>query len=314
MLTEYKPKKFAKEYVEINRSNQYPMFAATALGAKPCYDDWVDVSKYYKFVDMAEKYGLKVLPNMLFAPPPDKKDVIGSKNITTTYFTGQPFREPLPKRGSVHLIVSKDEKILLEARKFSWYPIIINKSFVSKPFVDHLRFGKLLGFPDCCVKHFCNYNNWHLFSHQYETLKNTPKTDGAIGSYYCNNMLMDRTFFLIHNIPCSYRCEKTIKLAKNVEKKISEVEPDFVKHTRTLLKRPMLVFGEKHFIIFNGEKQGNSITYSDCEYISNDGRPEEKIDFFDDIKKTDKIILKDKLIAGNKTIKRKDEWFLIDFD
>jgi len=314
MLTDYEPKNYGKEYVKLNSSYQYPMFVATALGVKPSYDDWIDVSKYHEFLDVAEKYGLKVLPNMVFAPPPDKKDVVGYKNITTTYFSAQAFKEPLPKEGSIHVVLSKDSRTLWEARKFSWYPIIVNKSFVSKPFVDHLRFGRLLGFPRCCVEHFCKYNNWHLYSHQYETLKNTPKKKGAVGSYYCNNILMDRTFFYIHNIPCSYRCEKTISLAKQVEKKIREVEPDFVKRAKELLTKPLLVFGEKHYIIFDGKKEGNTIKYSDCEYVSNDGRPEEKIDFADEFTRSDRIMLDEDLMVNGKIFARKKEWFLLDFD
>lgn len=321
----YKPKNFGKEYVYIKNSDQYPMFLAVALGIKKSFDDWIEVSKYDTFVEICEKHGLFVEHDVVFSNVDNNKlEIIGGKNITTTFRSGQIFNKTI-KEGQVHVIISKDKNIAIESKKFSWYSVVINNRTINKPFVDHLRFGLLLGFPDCCVDFFKKYNNWNIYNHPYETLKNTKKITGkAIGSYYCNNFLMDRTFFLIHNLPCSYRCEKTISFAKKLEEEIFKVEPEFMEITKKLLKMPLLVFGEKNFIIFDGclkYEHGNQVLeYKDAEYLPNYARAEENINFFDDIKNSEKIIITaDKIIIckndGNiKTINKKKEWFAIDFD
>ena len=55
IIEPYTPKNFGKEYWDIKGSFQYPMFAATALGVKPLFDDWIDVENYDKFVGICEK-------------------------------------------------------------------------------------------------------------------------------------------------------------------------------------------------------------------------------------------------------------------
>lgn len=135
---------------------------------------------------------------------------------------------------------------------------------------------------------------------------------------------MDHTYFFIHHLPCSYRCKKTIELAKKVEEKIDEVEPEFVEKTVELLKKPLLVFEEINFVIFDGRLSKNGtksiLEYDDCQYITNPARPEKSVDFFDIIKSGNRIIIENnKLIIKDnnsilKTIGKKPEWFVIDFD
>jgi len=315
---------YGKEYVQMSGLGQYPMFMAVALGAKLSFDDWIDVDIYDDFVRMCTKYGLHVEPDVIFAPvETDKSKVIGGKNITTTFFVGKRFSEMINagRRWQVHVHVSKTRETSLAAKRFGWYSVVVDNRSINKPFVDHLRFGLMLGFPDCCVDFFRQYNNWSKFSHPFETYKNTPVIQGkARGSYYCNNFLMDHIFFFIHNIPCSYRCKKTIELAKKVELEIMKVEPDYAKRTIELLKKPLLVFGERNFIIFDGRLKGNQITFSNSQYISNPARAEDTFQNYSLLRNGDSLRLDDRhlIVMKNKKeilrVARKEEWFLIDFD
>ena len=141
-----------------------------------------------------------------------------------------------------------------------------------------------------------------------------------MGSYLCNNFLMDHVYFLIHHIPCSYRCENTIELAKNVEERIMGEEPGFVKKSRDILKKPLLVFGEKNFVIFDGKLKGNGIIFKELEYMDNPARKEDSIGFIDMMKKGDEIRMDenglDVLRNGEvlERVDRKPDWFMIDFD
>ncbi len=321
MMEQYKPKRFGKEYVHLKNSDQYPMFAATALGVKPSYDDWIDISVFEDFRKVCRDYGLHVETDVVFRTPDFRKDdIIGSKNITTTFQVGDRFT-PETKDGTVHVYVSASKKNAMAAKRFGWYSVVIKNRSTNKPFVDHLRFGKALGFPDCCVDFFMRYNNWNIYSHPFEAYKNTKRMDNrASGSYYCNNFLMDNTYFFIHNIPCSYRCENTISYARKVEEKLAKVEPGFVKKVQAILKRPLLVFGERNFMMFDGKMKGDSITYKDSMYFKNPGRPEDEVDFYKDIRSGDKLtregdnlnIFKGRSLL--KTTRMKDTWFMIDFD
>jgi hypothetical protein len=325
IIKPYIPKNFGREYYNVNGFNHYPMFLAVALGVKLSFDDWVPMRKYDKFVEACAKYDLVVEPDIVFITGRgDKKSIVGGKNITTTFQYGKRFTGK-ETEGGVHVFVAKTRDITSKAKKFGWYPVVINKRSINKPFIDHLRFGKYLGFPDCCIDFFRRFNDWRRYSHPYETFKNTTNIkEKAKGSYYCNNTLMDHIYFFIHHLPCSYRCKKTIELARKVEEKINEVEPDFAEKTIELLKKPLLVFGEQNFVIFEGQLSNNKsnfmLEYGNCQYLTNYARPEESIDFFDSIKSGNNIVVnKDKItIKDNnsvlKIIEKKPEWFLIDFD
>ena len=322
LKNDYKPKKFGKEYVKINGSTQYPMFVGTALGIKSCFDDWSEISKFDEFKKICKDYGLYIEPDVIFSQTQkNKKNIIGGNNITTTFFEGIKFGKNLPKQGNVHVYISKSKSKTILAKKFGWYSVIINNRSINKPFIDHLKFGEILGFPKCCIEFFKKYNNWHLYNHPYEIFKNTTiNTNKAIGSYYCNNFLMDHTYFYIHNLPCSYRCKKTIDFAKKIELKISQVEKNFTKKTISLLKKPLLIFGERNFIIFDGIKKNNEIKYTNCQYFSNPGKVEEKINFFNFIEKGNKILFENNILNIYKnnskifSINNNKNWFMINFD
>ena len=325
VIEPYTPKNFAKEYWDLKGSAQYPMFLAVSLGLKPVFDDWINISKYDLFVEVCKKYNMIVIPDIIFnVTKSDKNTVVGGENVATTYFDAKRFSKK-EKSGEVHVIISKSRQKALEAKKFAWYPVCINKRSTNKPFIDNMRFGKALGFPDCCVDFSRVYNNWHIYSHPYEIYKNTPRINGkARGSYYCNNFLMDNTHSFIHHLPCSYRCKKTINWAREIERKFYEVEPDFVEKAIEILKKPLLIFSERNFIIFNGKLSKNGakkiLEYDNCEYIKNPSRPEEAMVFFDSIKEGNNLILDNNnlIIKDNnsiiKTIEKKPQWFVLDFD
>jgi len=315
MKLDHRPKKFAVEYLQFKGTMQYMMFASVALGVKTCFDDWIDISRYEAFIEMCKKYNLYVLPDVVFAKPPKKDEIIGAQNISTTFFTGVRLKDR-PKQGEVHLIVSKSKREALQAKKFGWYSVVINNRSINKPFVDHMRYGRSLGFPDCCVEFFRKYNNWALYSHPYEAFK---RTEGN-GSYYCNNILMDHGCSFIHHIPCSFSCEKTRAYSKEVENRLAKYEPEFVNKSIENLKKSFLVLGERHFIVFDGKLNDKTISYKDCMYVDNPARPEENIDFYNDIREgnflkdegsTYSVHRQDKLIAR---VKKKEEWFLIQPD
>lgn len=325
IVLDYVPQHFGKEYCAVMGTSQYPMFAAVALEVKPVMDNWVPVGNYEKLVEACYGYGLSVVPNIVFAPVKEERGgIVGARNITTTFFRAERFTGK-NKIGEVHVLIGRRREEALEAKKWGWYPLIIHGRSTNKPFVDHLRYGRCLGYPPCCIDLFRQYNNWHYFSNPAEAFRNTPRSERkAIGSLYCNNFLMDQSYSFIHHLPCSYRCDATISLAQELEKKLEIIEPAFVEKASATLKKPLLVFGERHFIIFDGEMQnsgdGRSISYHACQYFRNPSRPEEDILFFDDLLKGNTILMdSSRLIIKKESTtvyetERNKHWFLIDFD
>ncbi len=325
VITEYIPKNFGADYCKIRGSEQWPMFAAVALGAKPAYDDWVPIHKYEEFVSICNAYGMVVDPDVLITPVDSpKQEISGGTNITTSFYKATHFNKNA-KDGYVHVFVSSTMEGVQKTKRYGWYSVVMNRSFINKPYIDHLRFGGALGYPECCIDFFRSHNNWALYSHPYESYKRTPKSEGKnTGSYYCNNFLMGKSYSLIHHIPCSYRCQKTISLAKQVEKKLENVEPLFVTKAAEMLRKPLLVFGERHFVIFDGILSGSrnavEISYTNAEYTTNPARKEDQMDLAGTLSEGNAVsITKDHIIIKNnesaiKKIDKIERWFVIGFE
>ena len=106
IIENYQPRNYGKEYVAIQGSAQYPMFMAVALGIKPCFDDWIPVDRIEEFSDMCRTYNLHYETEVMFQTPNiDKREIIGGKNITTTFAKAARFSERAS--GTVHVFISK---------------------------------------------------------------------------------------------------------------------------------------------------------------------------------------------------------------
>lgn len=262
MLGQYIPKNFCREFAELGVT-QIPLIMATVKGLKPLTDVWVEKSRYKEFEKVCRKYGLLYQPNVVFIKPTEEqvKNAIDNYTLTTTKTLGIPFNHKT-KEGSVHVFISKSKESIYNANRFGWYPIIINGRVINKPFMDHLRFGEALGYPDCCIDFFKEYNKAGV-STPYETYKLTKEKF----SYYCNNVLNFVSLSYIHHYTCSFNCKKTIKLAKKIEKVILEEEPEIVQRIRLESTRPFIVFGERNAYAFDGAAKNGVISYKDVMFV-----------------------------------------------
>ena len=287
-LLNYKPKTFCREYATLkNNSMQLAMFMAVVLGFKPLMDDWIPVEKMSVFKSVCKSYGLKVREDVIFQQAPKKelpKKIIGRENLTTT--SGYAFPLESPKEGGVHVFIAKDNKTLSRGM---WYPLIIKGRVIFQPYADTLRYGVVLGYPDCCIDFFRNFNDWCRYSYLYEAFINTRSKP----SYLCNPFLKDTPFSYIYHMPCSYSCEKTIKGAGTLRAEIKKREPEFVKLTDEYLKMAFLVFYERKFYCFKGTLKNNEIKYKDFLFTALD----KKLDLYgENFKKGDALKLEGRSI------------------
>jgi len=242
---------------------------AVVKGIKPLMDDWINIERYDRLKYLCGKYNLKIRPDWIFLKVNESliNNAIDSRRLSTTKFYGQPYSEKVTS-GEVHVFISKSEESLKEASKFGWYPLIVNGRSLHKPFIDHMRFGRILGYPDCCIDFFRDFNDHNLYNQLYETYKNTSGKP----NFLCNSLFMDFTYSLIHHIPCSYRCAKTVKSAKELLLEIEKEEPEFAERIEHNLRLPSLIFDEKNIYVFEGRKRNNRVDYSSFHFL---GRPED---------------------------------------
>lgn len=261
----YIPKYFCREYTEVKESSlQLAMFMAVVLGLKPLMDDWIPINKLREFKKICRNLGLKVREDVIFSNiakenAPD--NILGREYLTTTSAYGYPADSG--KGGEVHVFISKCKKHLNYGM---WYPVIIRDRVIFQPRADSLKYGYMLGYPECCIKFFRKYNDWLRYSNLYQAYINTKDTP----SFLCNPFLKDTPFSYIYHMPCSYSCHETIKLAGKLRFEINKREPGYVKLADEYLQMPFLVFYEKKYYCFKGELKNNLLEYKKVYFCSPD--------------------------------------------
>jgi hypothetical protein len=167
-----------------------------------------------------------------------------------------------------------------------------NKSFAEKTIdlfctkkIDMELIGKLLGYPQCCVRSYLKFiNNNQQYNSSfvtYKAYKNSQKY-----SYYCNNLLnfssrVDdskisnyqhyelnnnppfplRYFQYISHIPCQYDCPKSIRIGKETSALLQKYIPKVEKTIKNTLSRPILFFDIFKLIIFDGDLRKGVLHY-----------------------------------------------------
>ncbi len=267
MFESYQPDKNASEVCKDYVGLGYPqlsMFIAVLDDVKPLMDEGVLQADLLRYRDMCDKYGLHMgHTNYKFITPSEEvlKRIEQREQLSTTRGICVPLDHS--KEGIVHVYISKSKKLVSAARKFNWYNLIVEGKQINNPMYDHKIYGKILGFPYCCIDFFIDRSP-RDYNLPVEIYKNTTEF-----SFYCNNIPMDHTYFLIHHHPCSFNCKRTIELGKEVLKSVRKEDPNFARRIEHNLKLPLLLFKEKESIIFDGKLKGNEINYSDMYFVGN---------------------------------------------
>jgi len=266
MFEQYFPKIFCREFISIKNSDrQLIMFMAVVLGIKPAMDDWIPKERLTRFVNLCHKYGLKIKKDVAFSniDDPSIKTAVGGETLTTTIANGIQVSLANPN-DMIHVFISKSRQALDEAFVNGWYPVTIKNRVIQKPYIDLLKFGYGLGYPDCCIKFFRHFNDWRRYSHLFEIFKNTKGTP----SFLCNPFTKDMVYGYIYHMPCSFNCKKTIYLAGELREAIKEKEPELVEKIDEHLKMPFLIFYETVMYAFEGEIKNDRLYYKEVYFIA----------------------------------------------
>jgi hypothetical protein len=145
---------------------------------------------------------------------------------------------------------------------------------------DKKTLGRLLGYPDCCVENFIEYNSKHDPDFMIRAFLSTAIRP----SFYCNSIFNLESkisssqaellnchpeifrdsfyLFLIGHIPCSLDCKRSIKIGKKTLEILRKKIPSLAKEIEFVLKKPVLYFDYLNWVIFEGRIQGNQLLYT----------------------------------------------------
>lgn len=253
------------EYYRIRGAGLFPQFASVVAGLRPGMDDWVRFSKLPRFTEFVSRLGLHVTTEVGFRPlPAAGRSVLGGDKLVTTRSFGVP---PNKLRGTdeVHVFVARSREHLLRLRAAGWYPVVVNGRPNYKPFVDHLDFGRLLGYPPCCVEFFEKSNNWNRTNTYAEALRHTR----GVPIYLANCFGKLRNFSLIFHMPCRYDCPRTLRFARALESYLCETEEGYLEECRALLRMPVLALSERDVLLLDGaQDRAGRIQYHDVANLA----------------------------------------------
>jgi len=257
------PKSFCRDFIEAKGdAGQLVMYMSLLLGYKPLLDDWIPKSRIGEFKKVCKRHGIFLREDVLFVKIDKQKignEILGRENLTTTSAYG--FPPGVDLEGTIHVFLSKNIELLNHGM---WYPVIVKNRVIFQARADLLRYGYVLGYPECCIKFFRKYNDWDKYSHLYEIYKNSNYYH-----FYCNPLLKDIVYSYIYHMPCSFACRQTVKLVGGLYKEIKKREPEFVATIDRYLKMPFLVFYEHKFYAFEGRlTDKNEISYSEVHFVS----------------------------------------------
>ncbi len=152
---------------------------------------------------------------------------------------------------------------------------------------DPYLMGKLLGYPECCIKkyyfflnHSLQYNsplitrqsfkktkNFNFLTNNlfnFSTRLNAKEDFNNFRQYYFLNKKFPipiRQLQFISHVPCSYSCEKSIKIGKEIDCLLKEYDPRVEKIVKYTLSAPILFFDIFKLVVFDGYFKDSILYY-----------------------------------------------------
>jgi hypothetical protein len=227
----------------------FPQFAAVIAGLRPGMDCWVPFKNIDAFRRFAEGLGLAVSADCGFRRLPEetRKKTIGIETLCTTYAIGVRL-EDATDGDEVHAFVAGNVHLAERMRRCGWYPVVANGRPFHKPVIDHVEFGGLLGYPDCCVGFFGISNNWNRTNSYAEALRNTRRRCDHRTNCFGKNLGYSLNF----HMPCRFDCPRTIALSVKLTDFLKRREPTYIAACLKLLQKPVLSLNEREIMVFDG--------------------------------------------------------------
>jgi hypothetical protein len=221
---------------------QLASYVAVARGLRPALDDFVLVSHYKEFTRIIEGIGLTHRADIVFGHVSDESKYPSLRFSPTTKAIGFPW-DPKRQYGrtcEVHVFVGRGDEEIEAAWRSGWYPVVIGGRILPKPSLDHVRFGRSLGYPECCIAAFSRFNRWGRYDHISEAARE------SIMFPFVNNCFAKYTPYMLNfHIPCSFDCPRSRALGEAILKEVGGIDDRFAERIRSHLMTPVLHISER---------------------------------------------------------------------
>ncbi|MEV0768680.1 hypothetical protein [Nocardia salmonicida] len=262
---------------------------AVAEGIKPCMDDWIPVRAYDVFTQLCRQLALHVEAGVQFDVMTHEEvdSVTGRQTLTTTRARA---RELGDERGSVHVFVGRDPEVVRRTFHAGWYPLVVEGSATSKPWIDHIWFGRGLGYPECCLHAFARNNNWAVNNMPYQAYRIT-----AAPNALCNSIMRFTGLTWAPHLPCAYDCQATIDQSRAVRELVAERAPGLVEIVDALTTGTFLLLSEwEAFALQSPTTCGNTVDYQGVSLVPSN-KPNRPL--FDALGHGERLEIRDDLIV-----------------
>lgn len=173
-----------------------------------------------------------------------------------------------PNKENFNCIISKSEKKLKEYYKVE---------NIKMGRLDDL-FGKLFGYPHCCIEKFMKnasmnkslppitFSNTkgrldfrlnYLYSFDSRQFNNYEEFNSVTKGYLLSNN------YLIPYLPCSFNCKESISYTQKLLDILKSEFPEYYKRLTSFLKKPILFFSDFVFFPLSGKIEGDTFRYKD---------------------------------------------------
>lgn len=237
---------------------QLVAFVGLLAGVKPLMDDWIDARHIDHFLAFAEGIGLhtSVMAYLEFVEDDELDSVVGGSALNTTRARGRPPWET--PAGAAHVVLSREDQLVGDAVANACYPLIAGDRAFNKPWIDHYKFGRLLGYPECCRNFFAEHNDWNRDNTLYQSYRRTRTP-----SYLCNSLLKHGGLSYAVHMPCSFDCPESMSIAYAVRAAVFDACPALGKLADRQLRSPYLVLSEwDAFLIDGSVEHDGTVAYT----------------------------------------------------
>ena len=160
--------------------------------------------------------------------------------------------------------------------------ITLENAYFQEKNRKHLKIGKALGYPQCCIK-FYELLNSLSDAPKFSKLGTKTKLDFRLNYLFnydtriydnekmkiMRNKYLGWNKYIIPHICCSFDCEKSLQYATKLFNIIENVFPHYANELRFYLKKPILYLDDFSFLPLNGTVIDDNIVYTNVLPMKN---------------------------------------------
>jgi len=123
------------------------------------------------------------------------------------------------------------------------------------------EFGRLLGYPDCCVKFFMHHRPDEIKAKNDYVIPAFMASDGYVFPFY--NNIFGRYFdrVLLNHAPCSFGCRASAEIGRRNLKAVARHDPKLAHQTEALLKSAA-IYTDNGIFLLPGSINENVFSYT----------------------------------------------------